>query len=245
MRIPVEFQEKQNWWFFLGSCLVFFILALIIIAERGFLNEYLHAGLAQKLSLTGDRHSSWMREDGPLENATAILTLMSSLFVAGIIVKCKKTLMFRKFSDYAMTVLLFLSLIFYTGEEISWGQRIFGFDTPNIMQDVNVQQEFNLHNLKFIHLYKDGIFSIAVLIWGVILPVVKMFYSKIGKLQDSLRMPLPPIRYVGFFAAAIGYRVIFKPIYGNAGQEGLEFLFALAMILMCCHGFFKPRDLFT
>ena len=37
------------------------------------------------------------------------------------------------------------------GEEISWGQRVFGFETPEALKEVNEQDEFNLHNLTILH----------------------------------------------------------------------------------------------
>ena len=38
-------------------------------------------------------------------------------------------------------------LLFIAGEEISWGQRIFGYPTPDWIAERNLQEEFNLHNL--------------------------------------------------------------------------------------------------
>ncbi len=40
-----------------------------------------------------------------------------------------------------------LALVFGAGEEISWGQRIFGFATPGFLQEVNSQGEFTVHNI--------------------------------------------------------------------------------------------------
>jgi hypothetical protein len=34
------------------------------------------------------------------------------------------------------------------GEEISWGQRIFGITTPDVLGAINAQGEFNLHNIE-------------------------------------------------------------------------------------------------
>ena len=36
-------------------------------------------------------------------------------------------------------LLLFLVLLFVAMEEISWGQRIFGWDTPPFLEDLNLQ----------------------------------------------------------------------------------------------------------
>ncbi|MCB1121119.1 MAG: hypothetical protein KJT03_06205 [Verrucomicrobiae bacterium] len=37
--------------------------------------------------------------------------------------------------------------LFGAGEEISWGQRIFGFETPPAIREINGQDEFNVHNI--------------------------------------------------------------------------------------------------
>lgn len=38
---------------------------------------------------------------------------------------------------------------FFAGEESSWGQWYFGFETPESMEAINHQDEFNLHNIRF------------------------------------------------------------------------------------------------
>ena len=43
-------------------------------------------------------------------------------------------------------LLIGLGAFFVAGEEISWGQRIIGFSTPEILSEVNYQGELNLHN---------------------------------------------------------------------------------------------------
>jgi hypothetical protein len=51
-----------------------------------------------------------------------------------------------------------LLLFFGAGEEISWGQRIFGWGTPDELAKNNLQGETNLHNLEVID---GGILSIS------------------------------------------------------------------------------------
>lgn len=49
---------------------------------------------------------------------------------------------------YSILFLLFsISLFFVSLEEISYGQRIFGFETPEQIKEVNIQSETNIHNL--------------------------------------------------------------------------------------------------
>ena len=42
-------------------------------------------------------------------------------------------------------------VLFIAGEEISWGQRIFGYPTPDWIVERNRQREFNFHNLYGVH----------------------------------------------------------------------------------------------
>ncbi len=44
-------------------------------------------------------------------------------------------------------VLFAVGFFMLFGEEISWGQRLLGFETPEAFKEINVQDEFNLHNL--------------------------------------------------------------------------------------------------
>jgi hypothetical protein len=76
-------------------------------------------------------------EDGFFEWMTAIFFLLSSVIFF---------LVFRRSKNI---FLLCLAVMFFvaTGEEISWGQRLFGFGTPDALNKVNVQHEFNIHNL--------------------------------------------------------------------------------------------------
>jgi len=49
--------------------------------------------------------------------------------------------------------------VFAGGEEISWGQRIFGWETPDSLASINAQDETTIHNLEF---FQQGIsFSFA------------------------------------------------------------------------------------
>ena len=51
-------------------------------------------------------------------------------------------------SGFCCAVLLCLALFVIGMEEISWGQRLFGFATPERLAEVNWQAEFNFHNVQ-------------------------------------------------------------------------------------------------
>lgn len=84
------------------------------------------------------------REDNIVENLQFFTLLIATFFSAKIALKLVK----RK----AMTIALIFSIIsaglfFISGDEISWGQRLFGLETPTVIAQYNAQQELSWHNL--------------------------------------------------------------------------------------------------
>jgi hypothetical protein len=83
-------------------------------------------------------------------------------------------------------LLLIIGVVFIVAafEEISWGQRVLGFDTPEKLLEINQQDEFNFHNIdkKFFDRVVDRsniffVFFAAIMIllkrkfiWGIRLP---------------------------------------------------------------------------
>lgn len=78
-------------------------------------------------------------EDGFFESGTAILFLMSStICLFGVFAGSK-----RNYLLLLPTVLFFV----FGMEEISWGQRLMGWQTPSYIERINQQNETNIHNL--------------------------------------------------------------------------------------------------
>ena len=65
-----------------------------------------------------------------------------------------------------------LGMIFVAGEEISWGQRLLGLETPDDLEEINKQGETNLHNIGGVL----AIFNIGIMIVSAIciaLPIAR------------------------------------------------------------------------
>ena len=115
------------------------------------------------------------REDGWVENLTAI-----SLFLAGVLLFATAR-MERNTVRRCVYVLGGLMMVFGAGEEISWGQRIFGFDT-------NVQRETNIHNMpKIGHMFFQS-FRIAPFLLCTV-ALAAFFCRK----DEMFGIPLPSI----------------------------------------------------
>ena len=99
-------------------------------------------------------------------------------------------------------------------EEISWGQRIFGFQTPEGIRDINAQREFNIHNLRIFHgktetgdrksfwgllLNMDRLFSMFWFSFCCLIPVIYRFSAPMRDFLDRIRMPIVPIFLAAIF----------------------------------------------
>jgi len=96
----------------------------------------------------------------------------------------------------ARLALLALAVVFFfgAGEEISWGQRIFGFGTPEELARVNIQGETNVHNLAFFEgeLDLDFLFQLFWLFLGVLIPLAALWAPARERLKQLVPiLPAP------------------------------------------------------
>ena len=93
------------------------------------------------------------REDYWVENLTAVWLLLAGLML--LITALLERSIFRR----CVYILGGMAMVFAAGEEISWGQRIFGFATPDLLMTLNEQKEFTVHNIankSFDFIYLNG-----------------------------------------------------------------------------------------
>ncbi|MDN3654362.1 hypothetical protein QWZ08_01915 [Ferruginibacter paludis] len=152
----------------------------------------------------GDTIIAWGKEDSFFEWLTAL-----GYFVSAVLLMCT-----FKNNRNIFLFLLAIVLFFGTGEEISWGQRIFGFATPEEINKINVQHEFNIHNMivfdgktmdggvkrglsRFFEM--DLLFKIFTIFFGIVLPLCVYHFKAIFKLSQKFKIPVPPISIGIFF----------------------------------------------
>jgi hypothetical protein len=80
-------------------------------------------------------------EDGLLEYSTVIFALAAFFILLRNIRRSKDP-----GQRTALWIMSFV-ILFFAMEEISWGQRLFGWETPTILGELNYQNETNLHNI--------------------------------------------------------------------------------------------------
>jgi hypothetical protein len=90
----------------------------------------------------------WMRsEKGLVENLT-VAFLLCALACAVLCFRQRARVRWRLFGP--LMLVMALGLVYFAGEEMSWGQHLFGFEPPESIAARNDQHEFNLHNDPFL-----------------------------------------------------------------------------------------------
>lgn len=135
-------------------------------------------------------------------------------------------------------VVLAIACSYVVLEEISWGQRIFGFSTPEFLKSRNLQGEANLHNLltgPHKTLLKDLI-SIAVALalfgYGLIYPLALSLRWRIALWFDKIGIAAPPLILWPFFTLAAIFEL--KPLSFNEAEIA-ELLVAMALAMSSLH----------
>lgn len=166
----------------------YFIPALLVILLSYSVYFFLDENTINKLGM----------EDGFFEYLTALFFLIAAI----VFLRCY---FFNKKIIY-----LVFALIFFIGmgEEISWGQRLFNYGTPEYFRENNIQDEFNLHNLMLFDSknpegqFKSGLsyylsvnflYKFFWMAFGIILPIVYSLSHLIRNVVKKIRIPVPPI----------------------------------------------------
>ncbi|MGR8918616.1 MAG: hypothetical protein ACU85V_03280 [Gammaproteobacteria bacterium] len=115
-------------------------------------------------------YRSWVDgELGLIELATPVLAIAGA--VIGL--RLLRQLWRERTSPLLVWVLLMtLACVYFAGEELSWGQHLFGWSTPEAFEQINDQQETNLHNISSWFDQKPRLLlEIWVLVGGIIVPL--------------------------------------------------------------------------
>jgi hypothetical protein len=89
-----------------------------------------------------------------------------------------------------VTILGALSCLYIAGEEMSWGQHFFHWNTPEYWAEVNRQQETNLHNTYVIfEKTPRSLLELGIAIGGLGVPFAAIFYPRLRACRASLFLP--------------------------------------------------------
>jgi len=140
-------------------------------------------------------------EEGPIENLTVVALL------GGAWVCFRRAWQLRRGRSalfVAATVLLGVLYVGAAGEEVSWGQRLIGFEVPDFFRQHNAQGETNVHNLlvkgvKINRLVFGTGLLIIVLLYCSVLPLGYRRWPWLRRMADSLAVPVPRTRHIVWY----------------------------------------------
>ncbi|MDD3532272.1 MAG: hypothetical protein PHW57_02995 [Candidatus Shapirobacteria bacterium] len=182
---PRLFAKKEKFVFYLPICLwLAFLIFRIINREQYFL---------------------LIQEDGLVEYSQSFLYLLVGIFAILISGRFFK----NKQKGLAAIYLFFsLALVFVAGEEISWGQRIFGLDNPDFFAQHNTQEEISIHNLgpiqDLLHFGYILVGFFGAFAYSLAQPILKR-YPKLKENNNQLLFLPQPITKLYFFLVALFY----------------------------------------
>lgn len=138
-----------------------------------------------------------IREDGWVEYLTTLFLFMSAILLG---INAFKAIKLKNSKQILFFTLAMLVFIFGTGEEISWGQRIFGVETGDYFLENNYQAETNLHNLEIggvdlNQLIFSQLMFIVLIFYFLFLPILAYKTEFFRKLIIDFGVPMPRLQH--------------------------------------------------
>src|SRR3989337_1463479 len=186
--------DAANAWRLSQRAIVAIVILPFVIALSGVIAAILGKGV----------YKWYIQEDGPVEDLQVLFWALASIFCILTIRKLWQS------GDQWIALLyigVFIFILFTIGEEISWGQRIFGWVTPSNLEELNRQGETNLHNLRGL----EKLLRLAQLLigaYGTFMPLVALHPSFLRHHRKLIPMIIPHYSLIPYFFLLFAWRVI-------------------------------------
>lgn len=157
------------------------------------------AQLVSEFTLPQKVQARLITENGPLEFVQFYVLIIAAVLAILCLKACWKS------PDMLLKIWFGLALagcLYTAGEEISWGQHLFGWGTPEGWGQINDQQETNLHNTSaWLDQKPRLILELGVIFGGIILPLTakKIVRGKLlwlGKIIPPRTLMITAFAYV-------------------------------------------------
>lgn len=169
--------------------------------------------------------------------------LLTALFYlySGIILVWYTLSKYRANNSYLLIIPLLLGVffVFIAGEEESWGQWLFQFNTPDSIKEVNIQNEVNIHNLHLFYgmLNPHFVLNMFILLFGIVVPFMYNMSTFVRDLMNKLHIPAVSPFLIGWFAVSLLYEKGMRLIFTSSTfehwrhTEVMEFLFSVGILI--------------
>ena len=107
--------------------------------------------------------------------------------------------------SFALVWALFAAgCVMIAGEEIAWGQRILGLETPEALDEVNHQGQITAHNIRGVQDAINLVFTAAGLYGSVVAGLLR--WRARGAPSTTVRLLTPPLFLGSLFLIVAGYK---------------------------------------
>jgi hypothetical protein len=195
----------------------------------------------------GNQVASWMfAEDHYFENVGALSFFVTSVLFFWAFLTARNPHNTPKVFWLKPLVYLALAFIFFfgAGEEISWGQRIFNLQTPDLLNAVNKQNEITIHNISIaghqipFEFFFDVFWFSLVILLPILSRYVKPIKQFFGRFMPIVSLGIGLLFLCNYIFAKVA-KAIFVTVYTfdsvpfiQAVQETKESNYALLWILI-------------
>lgn len=188
------------WWLGIPLTLAVSVLAIYAVAPRFYKHWILPEGY------------------GVLELSQFLISTANFLFAVWLL---RKPFVRRRRLVFWFLILSAAACFYIAGEEQSWGQHFFGWQTPDYWAQINRQHETNLHNvLGVFDSLPRSLLESGVIVGGLIIPAAALLFPWFRRSRFALFLPAGAM-----VPAALG-AVLFKSI---AMVQSAGFLGALLL----------------
>ena len=112
--------------------------------------------------------------------------------------------------------------LFIAGEEISWGQRVLGFATPEGLEEVNDQGETNVHNIGIV-VKVFNLVVVAICVAAVVAPILRWTGWRERARSVADYALIPPLALIPAFLFPFAHRVVRLGLLPDVGARATKY----------------------
>ena len=175
--------------------IILFCAFLILILIEGYLCKY------TKLNFCNESFFlTFWNENGFIENLGSLFLFFAIIFLF----KARNLYGDIKFINIFLIIKI-LALIYFLGEEISWGQHFFKWTSPDFFKNANIQGETNIHNISNLF---DQVPRTLVIIWCSLTVPITLLINKSQKINENLLKILCPDKNLKFLSIILLFFIL-------------------------------------
>lgn len=186
-----------------------------------------------------------LQEDGPVEWLTALA--FAGAGIVALKIGLRQLGRNRRWQGILFG-LVALTMFFAAGEEVSWGQRLFGWDTPDELIEINDQNETTLHNIGGFLLVTNAVMLLVGLYGSVAyLANRRLRVERFWDLADYLFVPpffLSTYYFPIFVFRLLRFTLLREGTFAlNRTSEWVEALVAVGILIFLWMAFLRVSSL--